>query len=279
MLPKPQWWTTLLSFISVSLACISLIFGHTKLTQSFSGSHGDLGSPLLPLLNPIFHWSCVSSHREADQDTDLAQKWVGEKKLFSVLVQMTIQTTALEKWKKYQKSSIRARDCFQAASIICLSFLLSIFLDSTLKSLSRLHHLAWIRVVFSSSPTLLILSCLRRKSSPLGWSPSPYSLFKQPAYFGGGSRRQLWKNQGLFASLMAQTDVCLQGPSFPETEDPTTFSSLAMMAWWLSLPSVWLFWSALLLSFGGQFTVHEQVWQQNWGSKQWLGGKRGMGNP
>lgn len=144
--------------------------------------------------------------------------------MFSVLAQMTIQPTALEKWKKYQKSSIRATDCLQAASIICLSFLLSIFLDSALKSLSRLHHLAWIPIVFSSSPTLLFLSCLSRKSSPLGWSPSPYSLSNLLTL--GGSRKQLRENQGLFAGPMAQTDVCWKGPSFPETEDPQLFPHL-----------------------------------------------------
>lgn len=97
--------------------------------------------------------------------------------------QMIIQTAMFEKWKKYQKSSIRARDCFQTASIICLSFLSSIFLKSTLKSLSRLHHLAWIPVVFNLSPPLLVLSCSIQQNHSLGWSSSPYSLFTQSTHF------------------------------------------------------------------------------------------------
>lgn len=91
---------------------------------------------------------------------------LSREKLLSALAQMTIQTTMFEKWKKYQKSSIRARDCFQTASIICLSFLSSIFLESTLKSLSRLHHLVRIPVVFNSSPTLLFLPCPSSKINP-----------------------------------------------------------------------------------------------------------------
>ena len=127
--------------------------------------------------------------------------------MFSVLPQMTIQIIMLEKWKKYQKSSIRARDCFQAASIICLSFLLSIFLDSTLKSLSRLYHLAWIPVLFSSSPTLPFLSCLPSKSSPLGWSPSPYSLFKQSAYLEGQQKTTMKESRAVCQSC--GSDRCL----------------------------------------------------------------------
>lgn len=98
------------------------------------------------------HWPCWKLSRE--------------KKLLPVLAQMNIQTTMFEKWKKYQKSSIRARDCFQTASILCFSFLSSIFLESTLKVSSRLCHLAWIPVVFISSPTLFILSCPSSKTNP-----------------------------------------------------------------------------------------------------------------
>lgn len=142
MLPKPQWWITLLSFISASLACVSLIFGYIKLTQSFSGSCDELGCPLLLLLNPMLHWPFVWSLSEANQDTDLAEKWVADKILFSVLAQMTEQTTRLGKLKKHHQTSVRARGSFQEASVTWLSVLSSIFLDS-------------IKIIIKASPSCL----------------------------------------------------------------------------------------------------------------------------
>lgn len=113
-------------------------------------------------------------------------------------------TTTQEKWKKYHKSSIRARNCFQAVLIIFLSFLSSIFLDSTFKILLRLHHLAWIPVVFSLSSTLLFRSCLPKGKQ----SFRVVSLTLLPLYaiylLWGSSRKQTLKNQGLFACPMAQ---------------------------------------------------------------------------
>lgn len=102
----------------------------------------------------------------------------GKKKWFSVLALRAIQTTTLEKWKKYYNSSIWARESFQAASTECLCFLISIFLNSTEKPLPRLHCLSWILVVFSSLPTLLFPSCLPHRCSPLGLSSSSSSHFK-----------------------------------------------------------------------------------------------------
>lgn len=82
MLPKPQWWINLLSFTSVSLACISLIFGYTVLTQSFPGGCDDLASALLLLLDPILCWSYVWLQSQEGQDTDLAEKLLkGKKKM------------------------------------------------------------------------------------------------------------------------------------------------------------------------------------------------------
>lgn len=111
MLSKPRWWITLLLFISVNLAGVSLIFGNTNLTQIFSGGHGVLCSPLLLLLNPILHWPSVWSHSEADEDINLVLKLAGGKILFSVLSQVTIQTTALEKL-----NTIRAASGLETAS-------------------------------------------------------------------------------------------------------------------------------------------------------------------
>lgn len=111
-------------------------------------------------------------------------------------------TTTQEKWKKYHKSSIRARKHFQAVSIIFLSFLPSFFLDSMFKTLSRLHYLAWIPVVFSLSPTLLFVSCQHKQSFRV------ISLTLLPLYaiylLWGSSRKQILKNQGLFARPVAQ---------------------------------------------------------------------------
>lgn len=136
-------------------------------------------SALLLLLDPVLCWSFVWPQSEADQDTDLAEKMTWGGKLLSLLAQMSLQTTALKKWRKYHNSSIRARDCFQAASIIRLCFLIPIFLDLTLKSPPRLRCLSWVCVAFSSPPSLLFLSCLTNKHSPLGLSSSPYSFFRQ----------------------------------------------------------------------------------------------------
>lgn len=101
-------------------------------------------------------------------------------------------------------------------------------------------HFSWvnIKILIKASPSCLdphsfqlithtALPALSiHQNQSLGWSSSPYSLFKQSTHFGA-SKKLLQKNQGLFVSPTAQTDVCWQGPSFPETED----SQLVLHLW------------------------------------------------
>lgn len=105
---------------------------------------------------------------------------------------MTIQTTMFEKWKKFQKSSIRDRDCFQTASILCLCFLSSIFSWVNTKILikaspSCLDPCSFHLITHTAHPVLSI-----QQKQSLRWSSSPYSLFTQSNHFGG-SRKLLQK--------------------------------------------------------------------------------------
>lgn len=70
-----------MSFTSVSLACISLIFGYTVLTQSFPGGCDDLAIALILLLNPIFCWSFLWLQSQEGQDTDVAEKKERKKRM------------------------------------------------------------------------------------------------------------------------------------------------------------------------------------------------------
>lgn len=77
-------------------------------------------------------------------------------------------------WENW-RNTIRAASWLEAACRQPLLYVFPfchLFFWIQLKSLSRLHHPAWIPVIFSSSPTPLFLSCLPTKSSPLRWSPS-----------------------------------------------------------------------------------------------------------